>query len=638
MATDVGARLDGGAQAAVGTGGSGAVAQPTIIPLVSRLLGAMPQGRLEGFLGISGIQVTKSMSTSDFAFAGKLGIDWVRMAISWADVNPAKGVYDWSSTDRAVTNAAAAGLKSALMIRNTPAWAATTVPYSFVTVGRQAASVHSVRDTVGGVPAITTTAAVGDGARRTCAVDGTLKQCAAMPAAALPDQEQERLAALARYQVLDTAEEPSFDRLTSLVTRLLDVPIALVSLVDAHRQWFKGKVGLEARETPREQAFCAHAILDSSRPLVVPDALADERFGTNPLVTGEPRIRAYAGAPLITPDGHCLGTLCAIDRRPRVFSPEHIDILQTLADLTMNELELRIERRRAVALAEESRRATEELRLLFDRAPLAVWTLDPNGIVLTWNHASEQTFGWTAAEVTGNFLPTVGDGQRQEFFDLASELAQSRLPRVVQRRRRRKDGASIDIKLAVSPLLDDAGGVRGFLSIAQDVSEEIRLRDELRQAALVDPLTGLLNRRGFEEIAARELARARRHNSKVSAVMFDIDHFKSVNDRYGHAIGDQALAVVARVVLQNLRGTDVGTRWGGEEILVLLPDTDGAGARVVAERIRVAVAATGEPGVPALTISGGVATWEAGEDIKETLSRADQRLYQAKDSGRNCVC
>ncbi len=106
------------------------------IPLVSRTAGVLPQGRLEGFLGVSGIKATKSLGVSDFAFAAKLGVGWVRMAVSWADMNPAKGVYDWSSADKAVTNATAAGLKSVLMVRNTPAWAAVTTPYTFVTEGR----------------------------------------------------------------------------------------------------------------------------------------------------------------------------------------------------------------------------------------------------------------------------------------------------------------------------------------------------------------------------------------------------------------------------------------------------------------------------------------------------------------------
>ena len=138
-------------------------------------------------------------------------------------------------------------------------------------------------------------------------------------AAATPHDEAERLSALSRYAVLDTEPEPAFDRVTRLVSRALDVPIALISLVDADRQWFKSRVGLTVSELPRDTAFCAHAIVGDGT-LIVPDALGDARFRDNPLVQGPPRVRAYAGAPLRTSAGAAVGTLCALDTRPLMFS------------------------------------------------------------------------------------------------------------------------------------------------------------------------------------------------------------------------------------------------------------------------------------------------------------------------------
>jgi diguanylate cyclase (GGDEF)-like protein len=138
-----------------------------------------------------------------------------------------------------------------------------------------------------------------------------------MPAAALPSDEEARLAALYSLELLDTPPDPKFDAMVRLAADMHAVPVAIVTLVDRARQWFKSSVGLHAQETPRDQAFCAHAILDPSALMVVEDARLDARFADNPLVTGEPGIRFYAGAPICGESGHVLGTLCVIDKQPR---------------------------------------------------------------------------------------------------------------------------------------------------------------------------------------------------------------------------------------------------------------------------------------------------------------------------------
>jgi len=165
-----------------------------------------------------------------------------------------------------------------------------------------------------------------------------------MQAPALALHEPERLAALASYAVLDTPAEEAFDALTRLVANLLDVPISLVSLVDMERQWFKSRHGIDVIETARDVSFCGHVVAHD-QPLVVEDTLRDQRFSDNPLVSGPAGVRFYAGYPLRTTEGHVLGTLCAIDVRPRVLKPQQLEILKILADEVMARLELRRKQR-----------------------------------------------------------------------------------------------------------------------------------------------------------------------------------------------------------------------------------------------------------------------------------------------------
>lgn len=161
-----------------------------------------------------------------------------------------------------------------------------------------------------------------------------------MSAAPLPPNERERLKALLDYELLDTTAEQEYDDLARLASAICQTPIAVISLVDADRQWFKAKMGIAAEGTPRDIAFCAHTILEEGL-FIVDDALKDARFADNPLVTSDPSIRFYVGAPLRTPEGHALGTICAIDRVPRKLTQEQKDGLRTLARMVMRRFEVR---------------------------------------------------------------------------------------------------------------------------------------------------------------------------------------------------------------------------------------------------------------------------------------------------------
>lgn len=173
-----------------------------------------------------------------------------------------------------------------------------------------------------------------------------------MKSAPKHNNEQQRLFALNRYEVLDTQAEAIFDDLTELASRICGTPISLVSLVDDERQWFKSRIGLEAEQTDRSIAFCSHAILQDD-VFEIPNALNDDRFSDNPLVTGAPDIRFYAGAPLIAPDGSPIGTLCVIDQEPHTLTEDQKQALRILARQVISQLELRLKHRQLERLNQE---------------------------------------------------------------------------------------------------------------------------------------------------------------------------------------------------------------------------------------------------------------------------------------------
>jgi PAS domain S-box-containing protein len=229
-------------------------------------------------------------------------------------------------------------------------------------------------------------------------------------AARVPADEAARLAALRRYHILDTAGEQVFDDLALLASTICATPIGVISLVDEERQWFKARVGLNASETTRDVAFCAHTILHSD-VFIVPDATHDPRFAGNPLVTGDPRVRFYAGAPLETSDGFRLGALCAIDHAPRQLRPEQVEALRALARQVVLALELRragLEARRT----EHTRREEEaRYRELVENASDAIYTFDLEGRITAFNAAAERLTGHSrAAALTMTVDELLGPG------------------------------------------------------------------------------------------------------------------------------------------------------------------------------------------------------------------------------------
>jgi PAS domain S-box-containing protein len=224
----------------------------------------------------------------------------------------------------------------------------------------------------------------------------------------VPENEQARLAALRSLDILDTAPEEAFDELTTLAASICQAPMALISLVDEDRQWFKSKLGWSADGTPRETSFCGHTILGTDL-LVIPDAAADPRFADNPLVTSSPGVRFYAGAPLRTPEGQAVGALCVMDHRPRELTAEQAQALRTLGHQVMALLRLRqnlaeltgITLERGVAehtLREERNRLT----VLLEHLPAMVYGLDEHGRFCLWNRECERVLGYRQEEILGH--------------------------------------------------------------------------------------------------------------------------------------------------------------------------------------------------------------------------------------------
>ncbi|MFT3915007.1 MAG: sensor domain-containing diguanylate cyclase [Anaeromyxobacteraceae bacterium] len=279
----------------------------------------------------------------------------------------------------------------------------------------------------------------------------------------------------------------------------------------------------------------------------------------------------------------------------------------------------------------------ENLRRLLDAAPVALLLIDPaDRRVLLANQRAAQILESTERELVGRTAPAIHMAIGVEsFFDrLRREAAVDGVIAQVETATGRLFWALLDARA-----LDQDGGTRWMLGIA-DVTEQKRTEERLRELATTDPLTGALNRRQLYELAEEEVRRAERYWRPLCFAMLDLDHFKLVNDRFGHAVGDDALKAVAGAIRRSLRATDRLARHGGEEFVVMLPETPLATARGALERIRASVEglrfeARGEP--VRITVSAGVVAWRSGESVDAVLDRADAALYEAKRTGRNRV-
>lgn len=599
-------------------------------------------------------------------------------------------------------------------------------------------------------------------------------------------QEQQRLAALYQLNILDTPEEPEYDELVHLAAQVCRTPISTVTLVDAHRQWFKAAIGLKDRETPRAVSFCSQAIRQSGL-FIVENAASDPHFRDYANVTGDPGIRFYAGIPLEA-NGYPVGTLCVIDTVPRTLTEDQRNALRILGRQVKTRIELRTKQESLKAVLAQNDKLNAELRArnnlflaFMNNGPFVSYIKDAEGRMIFCNQRLAQRFhitqdAWTglhdeeiwpadvATELRRNDLAVLAAGNPVEFtesiagpdgsvtnwrsykfpflseegqpmlagmsIDITEELRRkAELDRVLQEKlelaaslesttqlfqtfvsrnpnicffksedgtylayntpfaehfgidetawlghtdhemRPLKDAdaareldlevlAQNEINVAVHQLVNAAGqtvwhkafkfpirvasGASILAGVAIDITREIAKENELAAAnarlqelATTDALTGLANRRVFEQRIAADFSIARRNDLPLSVLLIDIDDFKRRNDTHGHAAGDDALRALAAVLRSIIRAGDIAGRVGGEEFAILLPATPSDGAKVFATRLQTSLQ-TMECTSGPLTVSIGIASLApATGNWEQLVSEADNAMYAAKRAGKN---
>lgn len=287
--------------------------------------------------------------------------------------------------------------------------------------------------------------------------------------------EAARLAALREYEILDTEPEKAFDDLARLATLVCDTPMAQVSFVDDLRQWCKARVGHDLSETPLDSSFCTHAILADGL-LVVPDALEDERFADSPLVTGDPKVRFYAGAPLITPDGHALGTICVMDRVRRDLTDEQAEALLSLARLVMTQLEFR-------RLYEQ---ATGQFYRTLEDMPDGIIVADVEGNIRFANTQIEELFGYSSDELFGQSIEILlpdrhRDTYRRQRADYVATPHRRPMGQDMNLLGRRKDGSEFPVDVSLAPTGRDGGPL--VIAAVRDLTEKEQLEVERMKLA-----------------------------------------------------------------------------------------------------------------------------------------------------------
>jgi PAS domain S-box-containing protein len=303
--------------------------------------------------------------------------------------------------------------------------------------------------------------------------------------APIPDNDAERLATLYSYGILDSPPEQGYDDVTALATHFCGTPYSTVTFVDQDRQWFKSETGFGTNETGRSDGFCACAIL-CPETLIIEDTLLDPRFSTNPFVSGGPRIRFYAGAPVIAPNGHILGTVCVFDDKPRQLSPAQVAALESLARQVQGLLEQRkvvSHLEAALAMSKNAERRLGELAAIVDSSDDAILSKDLNGIITSWNLGATRVLGYSPEEMIGaSILKLIPEELHSDEAIIIGKVRAGERVEHFETVRLTKGGRRLNVSLSVSPVRDDQGRVIGASKILRDISDRKRIEDSLLQS------------------------------------------------------------------------------------------------------------------------------------------------------------
>jgi diguanylate cyclase (GGDEF)-like protein/PAS domain S-box-containing protein len=470
-----------------------------------------------------------------------------------------------------------------------------------------------------------------------------------MTRAPLPPKEEARLKALRQYCIRDIKPEEPIDELARLAAQICSAPVALLGIVEADRVWYRSKSGTKSAAVARDNAFCSWAILQPGL-FVIKDASKDPRFKDNPLVTGGPKVRFYAAAPLVTPEGHALGTLCVIDYKPRELSAPQEMALRTLASAAVHHLELRRHEKELRQAKADHKHALDALAASEERYNLIArsandglwdWNLETNEIRFCprWKAMlgyKEDEIGARPDEWFNRVHPEDIEQVQEE---VTAHLLGLRPQFHKEYRMRRQDGSYRWMLTRGMAVWDFDRQVYRMAGSVTDVTEHKEAEQRLLHNATHDVLTGLPNRALFMDRLKRLFDRARQDGGNLFAVLFlDLDRFKIVNDSLGHQIGDQLLVCLARRLEASLRPGDIVARLGGDEFAIILDDLNHiSDATQAAERIHKELCApfnlSGHEVFASVSI--GIAhsdtPYEGPEDF---IRNADTAMYRAKDQGR----